>query len=428
MLVQFTIENFCSFKDEHTISFLASSDKSLLEENTFSVNDKTRLLRTTVLYGANASGKSNLFKALHFFLSYAVDSGPRMQQGDPIRVIPFLFSKETADAPSSFELVFYLKANESEPIRYRYGYTVSKDHIIEEHLFAINVLREVMLFTREGQTITSNPTWFKEGKNIKQDMVRENATFLSVCAQANGTISGKIIGYFRSIWILSGQAGFPPFAMMMEDGKQLHDKILKFLHFADLQIDDFKKKDMSLELDPEIPDNDFREFLKKKSANGGHSVKLAFAHALYEGTQKTGEHYLPEEQESTGTQKLFEYAGVIIKALEQGSILFVDEFDASLHPLIVENLVKLFNSPKDNPHNAQLVISCQSVHIMTNRIFRRDQIWFCEKDRYGASDLYSLLDFDEHVRKDASYNKNYLNGKYGAVPFVDEIRLHMDRA
>ena len=423
MLVQFTLKNFCSFKDEHTISFLASNDKNLRDDNTFQVNSKTRLLHTAVLYGANASGKTNIFKALHFFLQFAVTSGPHMQKGDRIGINPFILSKSTVNEPSFFELVFYHAVEGREPIRYRYGLQLSQDHVIEEYLYAVNNLKEVMLFYREGQKIECSLTNFKEGLKVPRDTVRENASFLSVCAQTNGEIAGRIITYFRVIGIFSGNEEFPPIAMYMKPNDEMHARIINFLHFADLQIDDYQKRKLPVDF-AGIADPEFRDFLKSKMPDG-YSEKLFFGHPLYDGNEKIGIQYIPEEEESTGTNKLFSYSSVILDVLSKGGVLFADEFDSSLHPLIVENIIKLFNSPKDNPHNAQLVISCQSVHIMTNKLFRRDQIWFCEKDQHGASDLYSLFDFDEPVRKDASYNKNYLKGKYGAIPAIDEIRLHM---
>lgn len=113
--------------------------------------------------------------------------------------------------------------------------------------------------------------------------------------------------------------------------------------------------------------------------------------------------------------------------MDKGGVLFIDEFDSSLHPLIVENIIRLFNDKRFNRNNAQLIVSCQSVSLMTNKLFRRDQIWLCEKDRYGASEIYSLMDFEDLVRKDANFNKNYLAGKYGAVPNIDVIRLQMEK-
>ena len=122
---------------------------------------------------------------------------------------------------------------------------------------------------------------------------------------------------------------------------------------------------------------------------------------------------------------MFAYAIPVISALENGTPLFIDEFDTQLHPLILENIIKLFNSPDKNKKNAQLVVSCHAVNILTNKNFRRDQIWFCEKDQYGATDLYSLVEYDEPVRNDAAFGKNYLQGRYGAIPYINEIVLQI---
>jgi AAA15 family ATPase/GTPase len=146
-----------------------------------------------------------------------------------------------------------------------------------------------------------------------------------------------------------------------------------------------------------------------------------FGHPLYDGEKVIGEKFLSENNESDGTRKLFSYSIPILNALENGTPIFIDEFDNSLHPLIIENILKLFNSSKYNKKNAQLIISCHAVNIMRKELLRRDQIWFCEKDEYGVTDLFSLMKYNDPVRKDASYNKNYLQGKYGAIPYLNEI-------
>lgn len=312
---------------------------------------------------------------------------------------PFLFSQQTQDKPSSFELVFFVPDGEGHAVRYRYGFTIDADKVIEEHLFAVNKVRELMYFVRDGQDIEWNPSYFKEAaKLVREQKVRPNAALLSVCAQDNGKIASSIIKYFQQYRVLSGVSNYSAITHERIKDNADFDRIVQFLHFADIQIVDLKKQ-------PTPNDS------------------ILFGHAVYEDGALVGKYYLKEDDESLGTNKLFSYAGIIFDALDAGSVLFVDEFDSSLHPLIVENIIKLFNSPVHNPRNAQLVVSCQSVHTMTNKMLRRDQIWFCEKDRYGATDLYSLYDFDEPVRKDATFNKMYLQGKYGAVPDIDDIRL-----
>lgn len=414
MLVQFSVENYKSFKDERTFSFLSTSDTSLLE-NTFEVNDKARLNKTSVIYGANASGKSNVFKALTFFFKFAVFSGPNTQAGDKTGTKPFIFSDETVNEPSSFELIFYIP-EDGRPIRYRYGFSVNSHQVVQEYLYAVNNVRESELFYRENQKIDVSPVHFKEGKR-NVGAVRENASFLSVCAQANGEISRKIVAYFRNFTVIAGYSDrIIPYSMD-EIYSEKHDRILNFLHFADLQIKDFRKVEEPQ--DPSefesVPDPDIREFLIKK-ISGVKRSEFHYGHPFFRGKEEDGTAFIDESEESRGTNKLFGYAPYFFEILDKGGVLCIDEFDSSLHPIIVENLIQLFNSPVTNPHNAQLLVSCHTTNIMNNELLRRDQIWFCEKDRFGATDLYSLSDYK--VRKDASYSKNYLYGKYGGIPSV----------
>ena len=423
MLIEFTVENFRSFRKKQTFSLLASKDKELLEQNTFRAN-KYNLLKTEIVYGANASGKSTLFMALISLLKFSVLSGPRSQKGDTIDIVPFMLDVNNQNEPSFFEILFILENEDSTPIRYRYGIKLDRKHVIEEYLFAVNKIKEVNLFDRIEQSITPNKTYFPESENFSTKTVRDNASYLSVCAQNNGEISGKIIKYFKKITVTSG-IDTPPFITMerINRGENLN-RITKFLQFADIQVQGLKKQRTPVTFD--IPDPDLAEFLKKKFPNAEND-QISYAHNLYDKEEKKGFWYFTEDLESLGTRKLFNYAGVILPTLDNGGVLFIDEFDSSLHPLIVENIIKLFNDKRFNKNNAQLIVSCQSVSLMTNKLFRRDQIWICEKDKYGASEIYSLMDFEDLVRKDANFNKNYLAGKYGGVPNIDLIRLQMEK-
>lgn len=419
MIAEFTVKNFLSYKEKHTFSLVSTKDKELSESNTFESEKNLRFLKSAVIYGANASGKSNLFNALIFFLHFSVFSGPGKQVGDSIEAEPFVLSKQTESAPSSFEIIFFIKNDEGET-RYRYGLSVNKEQVQSEYLFAVYNVREVTLFTRTFQKInyTSN---FKEGHRGR-DSVRNNCTFLSVCAQNNGEISTQVVKYFRRIGVLSGlnTISFPWHKNTKSDYK---NKIINFLQYADIQITNYKTERIPAFGD--LPDTDLSAFLKNKFPQA-EQEKILYGHTLYDEEIPIGEIYFDENGESAGTTKLFSYSRYILDALEKGTPLFIDEFDTMLHPLIIEGIIKLFNSPITNPKNAQLVISCHSVNILTNKLLRRDQVWFCEKNQFGASDLYSLVEYKEPVRKDASYNKNYLQGKYGAIPYINEILLQAE--
>jgi len=421
MIAEFTVENYRSFKEKHTFSLISTKDSELSESNTFEINKKLRFLKSAVIYGANASGKSNFFNALIFFLNFSVYSGPRKQVEDPIETEPFALSRQTESAPSSFELIFFIKEGNDET-RYRYGFLVSKEHVEKEYLYAVNNVREVTLFSRNLQEIEYT-SYFKEEGSRGKPSVRNNCTFLSVCAQNNGKISSQIVKYFKRMGVLHG-FNEPPFYLQKESNQSDYkNRILHFLKYADIQITDYKTERIPVISD--LPDS-IQKVLRQSKFPDLQREKILFGHIVYDGETPVGEKYFEEFVESAGTRKLFSYADYIFSALENGTPLFIDEFDTMMHPLIIEGIVKLFNSSITNPNNAQLVISCHAVNIMTNKLFRRDQIWFCEKDKYGATDLYSLVEYKEQVRKDASYNKNYLHGKYGAIPYIDEILMQAD--
>jgi AAA15 family ATPase/GTPase len=424
MIAEFTVQNYRSFKEKHTFSLVSTKDKELSDSNTFEAGNKLRFLKTAVIYGANASGKSNFFRALSFFRNFAVFSGPQKQAGDTIEVDAFYFSRQTEHEPSSFELVFFMKNNDEKNIRYRYGFSVTQEEVITEYLFAILNVREVALFTREKQEIVTTD-YFREGAKIKS-AVRQNCSFLSVCAQTNGETAVSIIRYFQDMLITSGLrniASVTKKQLRRPDNNALGD-VLDFLHFADIQVNELQVEREPVDIEQSLPG--LTAFLKRDpQTEPAERETYFFGHTYFDNNKDAGTVLIPEHQESSGTRKLFTYAVPITSALENGTPLFIDEFDAQLHPLILENIIKLFNSPDKNPKNAQLVISCHAVNILANKLFRRDQIWFCEKDQYGATDLYSLVEYDEPVRNDAAFGKNYLQGKYGAVPYINEIALQI---
>jgi len=426
MIAEFTIENYRSFKGRKTFSLFATKDKELLGANSFEIGNKIRLLKSAVIYGANASGKSNFFRALVFFMNFSVWSGPRKQAGDMIEIDYFYFSKQTDQGPAFFELIFYLKSPEGKNIRYRYGFSITHEEVLAEYLFAIYNVREITLFTRENQDIHTT-SYFHEGMRIKS-RVRPNCSFLSVCAQNNGPIATSIIRYFREMLITSGLNDIAPVTKgrLNNLDDNTHEQVLKFLRYADIQVKNLVLRRNPLDIN-ELPP-DVQEFYKRNTqTKPPEMITYSFEHDYYDNDKRVDTILVPEEEESKGTQKLFAYSIPIISALENGTPLFIDEFDTQLHPLILENIINLFNSSDINNKNAQLVISCHSVNIMTNKNFRRDQIWFCEKDQYGATDLYSLVEYDEPVRNDAAFGKNYLHGKYGAVPFIDEISFQFGK-
>lgn len=425
MLLQFKVGNYLSFKDVVVFSMVASSSKKEHEENVFEVNNKLRLLKSAVIYGANASGKSNLLKAMKFARLFIISSSKETQIEQPIDVVNFKLSTETENKPSFFEFVFIV-----EGMVYRYGFEADKKEITHEWLYYIPKNREVRLFDREkaisddientsyGFIIGSD---FKEGKELTEK-TRPNALFLSVVAQFNGAISTKILNWFWALRIILGlndrfQTNFT--SMKLEEGEDesFKNKLLNFLKCADVGIENLSIDRKELDMKPSEPILAKGQFFWKAT-----SSKIKTTHKKFdkEGNFISQENF-DFDVESEGTKKLFAISGPIFDALERRRILIIDEFDSRLHPLLTQFVIKLFNSNVNNPNNAQLIFASHDTSYLNKEFFRRDQVWFTEKDKYGATDLYSLAEYKK-VRKDASFSKDYFLGKYGAIPNIKEIR------
>ncbi|MCD4783569.1 MAG: ATP-binding protein [Candidatus Eremiobacteraeota bacterium] len=419
MLIEFSVKNYLCFKDWVTLSMVASPDKEH-EEHTFDPETfPERLLKSCVIYGANASGKSNLFKAMSFMRRFVVSSSKDRQVKEKTGVTPFRLSTATEGEPSEFEISFIC-----EGIKYRYGFALDREKVHSEWLFHVPVTREANLFERKGNKFKISGR-FREGKGLK-DKTRDNALFLSVAAQFNGEISTKILKWFYNFNAISGLQGYTPVTFKMMD-TGYSEKIGKFIKIADLGIEGLSKRILK----PSEIDQDFLEFLKVKIDGFDEELtevemkipEIQYHHKKFddENTQVSIEKF-SSNNESEGTQRLFSLAGPIIDTLEEGNILVVDELDCSLHFLIILEILRMFHSK----HNkcAQLIFNCHNTNLLSNKLFRRDQIYFIEKDCFGSSDLYSLYDFkdgDEKVRKDSSFAKNYVTGKFGAVPHTGDF-------
>ena len=391
-----------------------------------------RLLKSAVVYGANAGGKSKFIEALIFMRQFILSSSKDSQKGEPIGVEPFRLNAETIKLGSEFEIIFTLNSE-----RYRYGFEVNSEKIIAEWLFHKPKTKEIELFYRDYQDITTKIP--KANLLIKEGLIRDNALFLSVLAQFNDKTAESILDWFKAITAISGlqEEGYLHDTMQMTKDKIQKERILTFLKNADIGIDDFKLKkhiyedvdDRSEKLDDEFKNvlkgvNSYvNRLLKEKGVEERFSDVITF-HKQFDETgkfQSTIEFSLKED-ESSGTRKFFALIGLILKTIDNGSVLFVDELDAKLHPNLVCKIVSFFNSKKLNSKNAQLIFNTHDTNLLSSGLFRRDQIWFTQKDKYGATKLYSLADFKtDEVRKNEAFEDNYIRGKYGAVPFLGDF-------
>ena len=391
MLVQFSVKNFRSFKKEAVLSMEASSDLDHIE-NVAEINNAhntDRILKNVSIFGANAAGKSNLFKALTAAIITVRQSNSR-QPGDILTMIdPFRFDVESSEEPSEFEFVFI-----SEDTKYVYGFTATSQKIITEYLYMYKTSRPTTIFERENESYRFTVPSIRRELSPIIERNSENKLFLSTAAAWN---SNTILVPFK--WFLKIDTYGPITAGSLmpnvegllsdENNKELRFFIQDLLRKADINIADYRYT--SKEVDIKMIHNIIND----------------------EGEEKSGE--LDFNDESAGTQNLFLFSPLLLKAFKEGSILCIDEFDASLHPLLLIQLIAFFNDPEINKANAQLIISTHATELLTDKIQRRDQIYFMQKNnKTGESELYSLDEFSKHGDKDI--RKAYLIGRYGAIP------------
>lgn len=419
MILQFRVGNYRSFKDIATFSMVASSIKERESENVFCYDDKLELLKSAIIYGANASGKSNLLKAMNFMKSIVLNSSKESLSTEEINVRSFKLSTETENQPSFFEMVFIHKK-----VKYRYGFQVDRKKVHSEWLFYSPKGRETRLFTREDNNCHLGLS-FKEGKDLIKK-TRENALFVSVVAQFNGNISKNVLDWFANLKHISGGNESKQLDYTINKLKVpgFKEKILRFLKIADFDIEDIDSLDTKIDknnLPKNMPDEIKKAIIE--SAKEVTSRKIYTSHNKYNKENNPIEYvkFDLEFDESKGTKKFLSVSGPIIDVLSNGSVFTVDELDARLHPKLVQYIIGLFNSKDNNPLNAQLIFVSHNTNYLNSNLFRRDQIWFTDKNDYGVTDLYSLVEYkkdNKKVRNDASYEKNYLLGKYGSTPNI----------
>lgn len=415
MLIGFTVGNFRSIKSPVTFSMVAgkivSKNKAIDQSNLFQYKEGVKLLKTAAIYGANASGKSNLFRAIVFFKNFVKNSSKETQAEENIPVESFKLSTTTEKRPSFFEMVFDIGGS-----IFRYGFEVDQKTIHSEWLFRTKE-RETVLFKREFQKISVRGG-FPEGEGL-EEKTRENTLFLSACAQWNGLISREIIKWFDNLAVISGLDDFlcRRFTERQLENPETKGKILGLIREFDLGISDlaFKKNVIT---STSLPKNMPKEIKELILSNKSENTSVRTTHLkLNEDDEVVGKVIFDlDENESEGTRKAFSLSGPLMDVFERGMVLVIDEFDARMHPIISKAIVQMFHDETRNPKNAQLIFVTHDTNLLDNSFFRRDQIWFTEKRKNSATDLFSLVDFK--VRNDASFEKDYISGKYGGIPFL----------
>lgn len=425
MLVEFRLRNFRSYAAEKQLSMVAGTGTELLN-NTMRAEGlgDYRLLRSAAIYGANASGKSNLIQALHFFKNFVIWSPDARREGEQIPVQPFLLDPKLVGKPSEFEITFLL-----DRVRHQYGFIVSRERVFEEWLTVYPKGKPQEWFRRVVDA-SGNSKWSFSRTHMRGDKMklaertRENALFFSVAAQWNHPQIKTIYGWFRNqIRVLPRRTNAMGFTQqqLLED-TEFCDWTARILRAADIGISTVVASERQIGKDelpfPSDMPADMKAYVTQELLKD-RKVEVRTKRRI-PGYNSEIEWDL--EFESDGTQRMLELLGPIREALQRGAVLIMDELDTSLHAYITRALVRLFNSPETNPNGAQIVFTTHDTSLLDLTIFRRDQIWFTEKDQSGASDLYSLQDYGP--RKGEAIQKGYLLGRYGSIPLVEPFVFH----
>ena len=434
MLAEFRVKNFKSFKDEQVLSLIRSSDESK-GKNSIEVGGHS-ILKTAVVYGANASGKSNLIQAMACMNGIICSSAGGKPKAK-LPVMPFLFDEETKSAPTMFEATFFM-----EGIRYQYGFSATTEQVHREWLMAWPKGREQKWFERSYEKRTGE-TDIYFGPSLKGQnkdtfgKVNDNSLFLTAAAQWNHKQLSKVYEWFDN---QLRELPDIPGATVMTDTLLFEDKSSKgAFNFKELAIETLRKADLGInnfEIEKinvenmKFPDDMPKEVQEKFAKQ--FSEHPPYRKTLY---HCDGKYSLMFEEESDGTQRFYSLLGPLIASTTFGYTVYKDELELNLHPLLTReiiialrgNIQEIISSIRDieqDSISAQLIFTTHDTTLLDPELFGRDQVWFTEKDEFGATRLYSLADYKEStVRKGEAMQKRYLAGRYGAVPILERFNL-----
>ncbi|MBW8015354.1 MAG: ATP-binding protein [Planctomycetes bacterium] len=418
MLAEFRVSNYRSFKDEQVLSLIATSEESK-GANSIKVGGYN-ILKSAVVYGANASGKSNLIKAMACMSEIVRESaGYKPDQSLPIT--PFAFDKKTKKQPSTFEVTFFMDA-----IRYQYGFSATSKKITREWLLSWPKKRAKTWFERD---IEQDEPYFGpslKGQNkVIWETVKDNSLFLSTAAQFNHEQLSKVFKWFEDQFReMPGRKMAVQITDEMlfnykyfKEGPELYKLVMEIFKNADFGIDDIEIEKVNvdnLNFPKDMPEEIRKSFIRKFSEHPPY--KKIFSHC-------EGKYSLSFEEESDGTQRYYSLLGPLLESIVFGYTIFEDELELYMHPLLTHNLIELVREFQvDANSQVQLIFTTHDTTLLNPELFGRDQVWFTEKDKQGATQLYSLADY-KGVRKDEPMQKKYLAGRYGAIPILERFDL-----
>jgi len=417
MLIEFRAANFLSIKEPQALSMVAAKNKELADTHAFDApiasREGLKLLRSAAIFGANAAGKSNLMAAIDAMRDVVVKSASDQVRGDPLPVRPFLLDSKTRNAPSEFEVQFI-----ADGVRYQYGFSATRERVINEWLIAYPHNRAQHWFTREWSVKKRAHQWsfgaFLTGeRSLWRGATRDNALFLSTAVQLNSRQLQPVYDWFKTNMMFYNDLTWGGHInSIVEGGNQ--SKVMNFLKAADFDIDDFQIKEKSFgedELPDTIPEQTRQAIVKE--LKGQKIYKITTVHLDSDGKPVS----FNLSQESSGTRKMFAFSSFWITALNSERVVFVDDLHEHLHLELLRFLVKIFHKPRSN--SMQLVFTSHETALLNQKTMRRDQIWFCRKDKHRATVVYPLTDFHPHKGRE-NLELGYLSGAYGALPYIRE--------
>jgi uncharacterized protein len=428
MLLEFRVKNYRSFREEKVLSLVASSDTSLPDN--LQQEGNFQIVKGAGLYGANASGKSNLIRALDTMQDMVLESMDYKPE-HPLPIFPFQLDIHSREEPTEFEVSFTYEGN-----RYQYGFSTTRSRIKTEWLYVFpgGKGKRQTWFERgmrsEGREFG---TYLKGEKNKIKELTRPNALFLSAGAKFNHEQLTQVFRWFQNnLRVVSRQTRFPQITEELiansdDTSKQLqipaHRIVNEMLRKADFGVCEVQVHPIPLE-EIRFP-KDMPSEIREKYLKNYKEDPIWQADLVHRNDKDGSRNMLPLREESDGTQQFFRLLGPFLESLHYGYTVFFDEIESSLHPLLTRELIRLFFN-STNTKGAQLIFATHDTTLMDPDLLRRDQVWFTEKNTDGATQLYSLAEFKGpkgKARKNEAMQNKYLAGKYGAIPILEAFSI-----
>ena len=423
MLVAFAMTNYACFRDRQELSMEATARASREDDYAFRTGIRRfpRLNRISAIYGPNGSGKSRFVQGLDFAQTFVVGSARERQAGEKIRYLPFLFDAETRQQPTTFETCFV-----QDGTAYEYGFAVDRDRVHDEWLLAWPPGgRMRRLLERAFDPETGQETWFfgasvRGHKELWRASTRPNSLLVSTAAQLNSDTFRPVVDWFRNLRVLVSGEFLPSYTIgNIRETENFKHRVLALLADADIAVTDIKshaRRQRLDEFDPPPPP----ELVEELSRDGTPVIEVVDVQFEHSPPASGGRHFVDLDDESDGTRRLFAFAGPWLDIVDNDLVVVIDEFDRSLHPLLLAYLIRRINSAgtTNDRKRAQLVATLHDVTLLRD-VLDRSQIWFTDKDRHSeAATLTPLSDFSPRPRE--ALVRGYLGGRYGGVPIVGE--------